>query len=416
MARLHRRNEWHQVNGKWTRSLGERGTRVRLFQKRKGSAFYREVWCAGRGKDRKCLHTYDRSEAERLGRELLAALLRQEGPTASGPLELRYLLDRYRSEAACVLDNGESSLGDIAQRAKVLVGYFGASCDVRSLTDRDILGFQKKRAEGGILREDGKKTRAVRTRSIEADVKLLNAALRWATTVRIGQNRRLLEFNPLDGVKRPRERNPKRPVATWERFQKTREAIQALRRNAEAAEAESEALTWRKLELALVLAEATGRRLGSIRQLRWEDIDFTRAEVRWRADADKKGKEWGTPIPASLLEELRTFRRELAAVGGWIFPTAGDSEEPMRSDVLGQLLLRAEREAKLPKLDGGVWHPYRRKWATERKHLSLKDVAAVGGWNDVSTLLTCYQHADRNTMLAVMNEPRKVTERGMTGS
>ena len=39
----------------------------------------------------------------------------------------------------------------------------------------------------------------------------------------------------------------------------------------------------------------------------------------------------------------------------------------------------AEEQAEVAKLDGGRWHPYRRKWATERKHLPLKDVAAAGG-------------------------------------
>jgi len=68
------------------------------------------------------------------------------------------------------------------------------------------------------------------------------------------------------------------------------------------------------------------------------------------------------------------------------------------------------RAADLPKLDGGLWHPYRRKWATERKHLSLKDVAAAGGWKDVETLLTCYQQPDDETMLAVVSEPRKLRE------
>jgi hypothetical protein len=38
--------------------------------------------------------------------------------------------------------------------------------------------------------------------------------------------------------------------------------------------------------------------------------------------------------------------------------------------------------------------PAGRNWATERKELPLKDVAAAGGWKDVTTLLTCYQHAD----------------------
>ena len=40
-----------------------------------------------------------------------------------------------------------------------------------------------------------------------------------------------------------------------------------------------------------------------------------------------------------------------------------------------------------------------RRRAPERKDLPLKDVAAAGGWKDVTTLLTCYQHADEATML-----------------
>ena len=34
-----------------------------------------------------------------------------------------------------------------------------------------------------------------------------------------------------------------------------------------------------------------------------------------------------------------------------------------------------------PKLDGGLWHPYRRAWAISRKHLPTVDVAAAGGWS-----------------------------------
>ena len=75
MATRNRRNEWHQTDGKWTRSLGERGMRVRLFQKRRNGTFYRAVWVRGRGHDRACLHTRDRGEAERLAKQLLAALL-----------------------------------------------------------------------------------------------------------------------------------------------------------------------------------------------------------------------------------------------------------------------------------------------------------------------------------------------------
>src|SRR5450756_1438179 len=50
---------------------------------------------------------------------------------------------------------------------------------------------------------------------------------------------------------------------------------------------------------------------------------------------------------------------------------------------------------------GGPPHAYRRKWAIERKHLPLKDVAAAGGWKDVSTLLEVYQQSDEESVLAV---------------
>jgi hypothetical protein len=66
------------------------------------------------------------------------------------------------------------------------------------------------------------------------------------------------------------------------------------------------------------------------------------------------------------------------------------------------LLLRAERLAGLEPLDGSLWHAYRRKWATERKHLPAVDVAAAGGWKNTTTLARCYQQADAETMLRVV--------------
>ena len=63
------------------------------------------------------------------------------------------------------------------------------------------------------------------------------------------------------------------------------------------------------MELALVLVEATGRRLSSVRQLRWKDVDLgERPTIRWRAEADKKGYEAVVPMSAQLAEELRNFR------------------------------------------------------------------------------------------------------------
>jgi len=84
----------------------------------------------------------------------------------------------------------------------------------------------------------------------------------------------------------------------------------------------------------------------------------------------------------------------------------------MGRDQFDKFLRVAETEAELPKLDGGLWHPYRRGWATAKKHLPLADVASAGGWKGVDTLLRCYQQPDNETILAVMRATREVQMRG----
>ena len=72
------------------------------------------------------------------------------------------------------------------------------------------------------------------------------------------------------------------------------------------------------------------------------------------------------------------------------------------SHLAAKWLQEAEKLAGLEKLDGSLWHSYRRKWATERKHLPDADVAAAGGWTNSNTLRLVYQQADQETMLRVV--------------
>ena len=52
-----------------------------------------------------------------------------------------------------------------------------------------------------------------------------------------------------------------------------------------------------------------------------------------------------------------------------LFPAPRDDSRPIRRDTVAKWVLKAEKLAGLPKLVGGVFHPYRRLWATERKSL-----------------------------------------------
>lgn len=399
------RQKWRKVGGRWTCSLGHYGARVRLFENQ-GGVFYRDVWFGGK-KDRRSLGTRDKSEAERLGKALLAELLIDKRASVPERLELGDLWERFSHQSQDFLDNTEVTKDGDAWSAMVLIAFFGAGFDVSKFTPNDQTAFTNARLKGGILLPDGRVTNRVRARTVQSDLNLLHQMLRWASRTYVGNGERLLAVNPLDGVRIIREVNDVRPVTSYERFLATRTAL-AERLGAETDDRMKMRLT--KLDLALVFAEAAGRRLNSIRHLRWEDVDFEKQQVRWRAEFDKKRKESVVPLPPDVMGEIRQARVRLGVISGWVFAAEKNPGVPMDRHLFDHWLVEAEKWANLPKLKGGLWHPYRRKWATERKEYPLKDVMAGGGWSDANTLLKCYQQADRKTLLRVMSEPQKLSE------
>jgi integrase len=335
-------------------------------------------------------------------------LLESGGPRESPPLTLGELWNRYQREAPGYRENARSTQQGKQLQAKALISFFGASKRLEDLCPNDIARYTQARRSRTAHRRG-----RVRRRTVHADLVFLRTILIWATTVKLPDGEWLLPENPLRGVRLQREQNPRRPVATYDRFERVRLAIRQL---AAAATSAGEGERWTRLELALVLAEGTGRRIGAIRRLRWCDISYDPPTIHWRAEFDKRHREQLVPIPDSLAAEIRATRARLGVVGGgWIFKQAS-KEAPWAPAQCQDYLRKAEAAAGVEKLDGGLWHAYRRKWATERKELPVKDVAAAGGWKDVTTLLTCYQHADEATMLKVMASPTKLVSRRAAGA
>lgn len=403
-------------------SIGPWGHRIRVFQKRAGGPFYASAYRPNGTRRVRSLGTGDPAMALQLARDDLAA----SDARSCCRVPLGQLWHRYRDECETFRDTDSTHQSDTATRAAVLIAHFGPDFDVARLTRDRQRRYERARAAGGIRYSRARRivhggrtrletvwhvTPPTRARSAEADLVLLHAMLNWATTVCGGDGKPWLTHNPLKGVERQPEKNPWRPVTCEERYVATRQAIQ--RRIARTANGTPEQLRWIRLELALVLAETTGRRLGAIRQLRWEDIDYARSAITWRADGDKMGVLWTVDMPTRLVSELKQFQARLAGVGGWVFPAERLPDQPMDRWLFERWLLVAESDAKLPKLVGGVWHPYRRKWAMERKQWPIRDVAAVGGWKSHRSLLECYAQADRETMLGVANESRKLQARDL---
>lgn len=86
-------------------------------------------------------------------------------------------------------------------------------------------------------------------------------------------------------------------------------------------------------------------------------------------------------------------------LGQLLFPSAERESDcyPSSFNVLGSSpadcapCIRPASAAELPSGERFGWHALRRKFASELKHIPLKDLCELGGWRSAQTILTCYQ-------------------------
>ena len=146
--------------------------------------------------------------------------------------------------------------------------------------------------------------------------------------------------------------------------------------------------------------------MSAIRQLRQGDIGLDARRILKNWETDKENVEQWVPVPDALQPMLR---EAMGPANEYVFPAPKDRTKPWSRYYARRLLRRCEKAAGLTPLKGGQWHPFRRKWVTERKHLPMTDVAEAGGWRSVRTL-DIYAQPDEKTILAVVNEPNKLWE------
>jgi integrase len=164
----------------------------------------------------------------------------------------------------------------------------------------------------------------------------------------------------------------------------------------------------------LDIANGTGRRISAVCKLKYEDLRLEQGphgSIRWPAATDKMRRETVVPSSPSVRSAIDRVLRERPDIGSApLFPSPEDPQEPVSRHLADKWLRKGESLAKLEPQEGSLWHAYRRKWATERKHLPGMDVAAAGGWKTVQTLKSAYQQADPDTMLHVVLEGGELRE------
>lgn len=287
-------------------------------------------------------------------------------------------------------------------RVRKVVAYMGAERPVVSLSPSDVDDWVQHRRE-----------QCVRQGTIAGDIAALKIALNWATAEKRPDGRPLVDTNPLARVRVEKERNPRRPRADADRYRALRAAVDQLP-NA--------------FGLVLDLCWETGHRIGAIRGLRWEHVyfdataaaamatdldsdfgwaaeDFLHGGIRFYAGerGNNKRHDHVSPITPAAREALERARAERPAIAGWVLPAPKDPAQPVDYHTLKQWMRRAEKLAGVPHLTGGIWHPFRRGWATARKRHPAQDVAKLGGWFDVPTMQKSYQQADGLTIRTIVS-------------
>lgn len=253
----------------------------------------------------------------------------------------------------------------------------------------------------------------VGARTVEADLKWLKWVLNWATRWRT-EDGYLLSENPVRGFEIATEKNPRRPVATQDRYEATRAVSDRVAMHVR--HEDGTRVVRSHLSELLDLANGTGRRLSAICALRYEDLRLDQGPhgaIRWPADTDKQGRASLVPISPGVRRALdRVLAARPGAGASYLFPSPADPMKPVSRHLADKWLRKAERLAGLEPLEGSLWHAYRRKWATERKHLPPTDVAAAGGWAGPESMQRSYQHADQATMLRVVLGARELEDSG----
>ena len=119
--------------------------------------------------------------------------------------------------------------------------------------------------------------RPVGDRTIHVDLEMLSSVFNWAKNWKTDRGTYLMRENPIRGYEVPREKNPKRPVATWDRYEAIRATSDAdmmeVRAGAKVHSGRSH------LSELLDLAVATGRRISAICALTYADLRLSRTHM-----------------------------------------------------------------------------------------------------------------------------------------
>ena len=401
-----------RCNMAWKYQTGRYGHRVRVFERHdRGGMIHAEV----SGEKRRSLGHRDRVRAKAWADEMSHKLALGQVVERDAIPRVDYALSEYLTHRSPRHTPSEQQRDQ--RCAELWTRVLGPATDLTEISLETWEDFAADRLAGRINARGQrmKKPQPVRARTVASDQQWLRQTILWAMKRKIGSGKRLMTENPLtvEGFSIMQVKNPRRPIATTTRYEQTRAAsdhvLMDIRANGQRWQVRS------YLSEILDIVHGTGRRLSSILWLRVNDFDpemGPHGALDWRAERDKMRKAWNNiPIGVSVRAALDRILAERPAIGdALLVPSPRNPRTAISKDLASHWLERAEQMAGLPKLDGSLWHAYRRGWATARKHLPDADLQASGGWKDLTSLKTAYQQPDAVTLYEVVSAAKEIRE------
>ncbi len=410
---------------------------VRVYKR--GDTFWFDVRLDATRRKRTSAHTSDRKVAETRAVELAKAIAEQRGKviTKTDTVTLaemfRLYHELYRDEDGRAPEGQWKRAGEA--RTKAFLSAWGGDTPVVSISQTSVGQYCDYRQRAWRAKRKDEKA-MLRPGALDCDFRWLASVLNWGTIHKLPDGSRLLARSPLKDCTWAKEKAPQRPIATEGRYLATLQHVDTVDPRG-------------RLRTILAIARHTARRVDAVCNLWASDVllspdrivaaladaggnvaeadDMPHGALRWRAATDKMDM---TRISAISPETRAALERYLAAnprLGDVpLFPAdhadGEDRERPVSRHTANHWLLRAEGLAGVPKLRRGLWHPYRRLWATERKHLPDVDVAAAGGWSGTKAMKLAYQQpTSSGKLVAVLNTkpndptPNEGTPRAQSG-
>src|SRR2546430_12414397 len=168
----------------WSKSIGERGPRGRLYEGRPGGPLWRSVYVEGR-EVRKSLGHRDKELAIRQAYELLHSLLSNEQALDQETLTLGMTSQLYMESPQHLSKKPLTQRCDKRNLERV-VAFLGASRDVATLSESDVRRYTLARRQGDQSVKGVAPGKPVRGRAIELDLVLLMTALNCGGRQRTG--------------------------------------------------------------------------------------------------------------------------------------------------------------------------------------------------------------------------------------